>query len=97
MSATLTQFRDARPLGRSRSADTRQSHFPTWDDPYMASFSSGEIRKLSAARAESFFLDPSNLARVELGEREALAAKVLQRCADKIEFLVVDDEEAVVV
>ena len=57
----------------------------------------GRKRKLSAARAERFLLDPQNLAFVHLGEAGALATEVLERCADKVEFLVTDDEEAVVV
>ena len=45
---------------------------------------------------ERRFLDTANCGRVELCEGEALGAKVFQRRADEIEFLVVDDEEAVV-
>ena len=41
-------------------------------------------------------LDGANCSRVELREGEALPAEVLERCADEIEFPVVDDEEAVV-
>ncbi len=43
------------------------------------------------------FLNPANLARIHFRETEALATEVLERCADEVEFLVVDDEEAVVV
>lgn len=52
--------------------------------------------KLSVRRAECLHPDPSNLAQVELGEREAFASKVLERRADVKESLVVHDEEVVV-
>lgn len=48
------------------------------------------------APPECLLPDPSNLNRVELGEREALASKVLERRSDVKESLVVHDEEVVV-
>ena len=41
-------------------------------------------------------LDATNRALIQLGEREAFCTEVLQRCTDEVDFLVVDDEKAVV-
>ena len=38
----------------------------------------------------------SDFASVHLREAEALLAEVFQRCADQIQLLVIDDEEAIV-
>ena len=41
-------------------------------------------------------LDAANRTRIKLGERETFCTEVLQRCADEVDFLVVDNEKAVV-
>ena len=47
-------------------------------------------------RRESRFLDAADVGGVEFREGETLGAEVFERCADEVEFLVVDDEKAVV-
>ena len=47
-------------------------------------------------RREGGFLDAADVGGVELCEGETLGTEVFQRRADEVEFLVVDDEEAVV-
>ncbi len=42
------------------------------------------------------FLDAADFSCIQLREREALAPEVFQRRPDEVEFLVVDDEKAVV-
>ena len=53
-------------------------------------------RLLDSRRGESRFLDAGDFAGVELHEGEALSAEILERCADEVELLVVDDQESIV-
>ena len=53
-------------------------------------------RLLDSRRGESRFLDAGDFAWVELHEGEALSAEILERCADEVELLVVDDQESIV-
>ena len=56
----------------------------------------GLQRRPRESGRERQLLDAADVGGVELRERETLASKVFQRCADKIKFLVVDDKKAVV-
>ena len=47
-------------------------------------------------RVKGRFLDAATCGGVKLREDEALGAEVFQRCADEVEFFVVDDEKSVV-
>ena len=53
-------------------------------------------RLLDSRRGESRFLDAGDFAGVELHEGEALSAEILERRADEVELLVVDDQESIV-
>ena len=53
-------------------------------------------RLLDSRRGESRFLDAGDFAWVELHEGEALSAEILERRADEVELLVVDDQESIV-
>ena len=54
------------------------------------------LTKVVLRSREDRFFDAADFTGIELCEGEALGAEVFERCADEVEFLVVDDEETVV-